>query len=202
MYELIEAGGWILLPIGLCSLIALAVFLERLWSLRRPRVLPNAFVHRIEALIKDKKHHDAQVLCSEYPLPAARIYATGLKHANLERSQLREPVEEAGRQEAQKLERHIELIGTCAAISPLLGLLGTVVGMMAVFRDVEVSGLGDPSQFANGIWQSFDYHRRWPRSRDSLVCFYKLLLSKVDSLILELEEMSSRLIDLLVETRS
>ena len=118
MYELIEAGGWILLPIGLCSLIALAVFLERLWSLRRPRVLPNAFVHRIEALIKDKKHHDAQVLCSEYPLPAARIYATGLKHANLERSQLREPVEEAGRQEAQKLERHIELIGTCAAISP------------------------------------------------------------------------------------
>ena len=73
MYELIEAGGWILLPIGLCSLISLVVFLERLWSLQKPRVLPSAFVQRIEALIKDKKHHDAEVLCSEYPLPAARI---------------------------------------------------------------------------------------------------------------------------------
>lgn len=202
MYELIEAGGWILLPIGLCSLISLVVFLERLWSLQKPRVLPRAFVQRIEALIKDKKHHDAEVLCSEYPLPAARIYATGLKHAQLERSQLREPVEEAGRQEAQKLERHIELIGTCAAISPLLGLLGTVVGMMAVFRDVEVAGLGDPSQFANGIWQALITTAVGLAVAIPSFVFYKLLLGRVDSLILELEEMSSRLIDLLVETNS
>ena len=109
---------------------------------------------------------------------------------------------EAGRQEAQKLERHIELIGTCAAISPLLGLLGTVVGMMAVFRDVEVSGLGDPSQFANGIWQALITTAVGLAVAIPSFVFYKLLLSKVDSLILELEEMSSRLIDLLVETRS
>ena len=175
MYELIEAGGWILLPIGLCSLIALAVFLERLWSLRRPRVLPNAFVHRIEALIKDKKHHDAQVLCSEYPLPAARIYATGLKHANLERSQLREPVEEAGRQEAQKLERHIELIGTCAAISPPRPprYRRWDDGCLQRCRSIRP---GRSVSVCQWHLAGFDYHRRWPRGRDSLVCFLQASL--------------------------
>ena len=154
MYELLFKGGPIVIPIGICSLVVLTVFFERLWTLKRSRVIPSQFIDRIQAMIREDRISDALLLCEESQSPMSNIMAAALRNARKQRNVVKEAVEEIGKHEGAQLEKFVEVLGTCAAISPLLGLLGTVTGMMEVFREVEASGLGDPSVFASGIWQA------------------------------------------------
>ena len=108
----------------------------------------------------------------------------------------KEAVEEIGKHEGAQLEKFVEVLGTCAAISPLMGLLGTVTGMMEVFREVEAAGLGDPSVFASGIWQALITTAIGLAVAIPAFIFYKYLLGRVDGLLLEMEERSLHLIDM------
>ena len=199
MYDIIVRGGPLVVPIAICSLLALTVFLERLWVLRRSRVIPDAFVGRIHEMVSEKRVSDALLLCQEKENPMANIMEAALKNAQKERARIKEMVEEVGKHEGAQLERYIEVIGTCAAISPLMGLLGTVTGMMDVFRRVEEVGLGDPSAFASGIWQALITTAIGLSVAIPAFIFYKYLLGKVDGLLVEMEELSLKLIDRVAE---
>ena len=199
MYDILLRGGPLVVPIAICSLLALTVFLERLWVLRRTRVIPDAFVNRIHEMINERRVSDALLLCEENKNPMANIMEAALRNAQKERGQIKEMVEEVGKHEGAQLEQYIEVIGTCAAISPLMGLLGTVTGMMDVFRQVEQVGLGDPSAFASGIWQALITTAIGLSVAIPAFIFYKYLLGKVDGLLIEMEEKSLRLIDLVAD---
>ncbi len=196
LVELLEKGGLLIAPIGLCSVVALGVFLERLWRLKRQRVMPERFISQIEGLVAEQRASDALLLCQNSQNPMAHIMGAALRYVDADRGRIKEAVEEVGRRESAMLERHIEIIGTCAAITPLLGLLGTVTGMMDVFRQVEQFGLGDPSVFASGIWQALITTAVGLSVAIPSYIFYKYLQGRVDTLIVEMEDRSLRLVDL------
>ena len=196
MYDFLVKGGPVVIPIIACSVVALGVFLERLWALQRGRIIPDAFIRRIEQLISDRRINDALLLCQENQNPMARVMAAALKTAAKPRSRVKEAVEEVGKYEGAMLERYVEIVGTVAAISPLLGLLGTVLGMIKVFQRVEEFGLGDPSVFASGIWEALITTAIGLSVAIPAFIFYKYLLSRVDRLIIEMEDRSLGLIDM------
>lgn len=199
MYELLLKGGPISILIGLCSVVALGVFLERLWSLQRNRIIPDVFLKRIETLIGEKRLDDALLLCQETENPMARVMAAALRNSESNRSRIKESVEDVGKIEGSYLERYVEVVGTVAAITPLLGLLGTVYGMIKVFQRVEQYGLGDPAQFASGIWEALVTTAVGLSVAIPAFIFYKYLLARVSRLLVEMEERSLKLIDLVAQ---
>jgi len=199
VYEFLVQGGPLVIPIGLCSVIALGVFLERLWTLKRTRIIPESFILRIEELIGEDRVADALLLCQENHNPMGSVMAAALRNAEKDRPRVKEAVEEVGKFEGAMLERYVEIVGTCAAVAPLLGLLGTVLGMITVFQRVEEQGLGDPSVFASGIWEALITTAVGLAVAIPALIFYKYLQVRVDSLIVEMEERALRLIDMVCE---
>lgn len=152
MWDLFIKGGVVMIPIGMGSVLALAIILERLWSLRVSQVLPRPLMNRVEALVRKGELDAAIHLCEGSDSSYARIVGVGLKNAGLRRPIIKESVEEAGRQEVVHLERYLNVLGIIASISPLLGLLGTVFGMIDIFAVITHGGaLGDPTVLAGGI---------------------------------------------------
>ncbi|MCK5690543.1 MotA/TolQ/ExbB proton channel family protein [Myxococcota bacterium] len=199
MTEFLLRGGPIVVIIGITSVLALGVFLERLYSLAQRRILPDEFVDRIETLVTEGRISDALLLCQEAETPIARILAAVLRNTKHSRPRIKEAVEEVGKVESAFLERYVELIGTIATTTPLLGLLGTVLGMIKVFQKVEVYGLGDPAAFANGIWEALITTAVGLIVAIPSFVVYKYLLVRIDTLILQMEERSLRMIDLMSE---
>ncbi len=199
MYEFLLKGGPLVIPIGLCSIVALGVFLERLWSLRRNRIIPEEFIDKVEALIRENRMQDALVLARDRSCPMGRIITAALRYHNSDRELIKESVEEVGRRESALLDRYIEVLGTCAAIAPLLGLLGTVTGMMDVFQEIEAFGLGDPSVFASGIWKALITTAVGLSVAIPSFIFYKSLISKVEGLVIEMEERSLNLVEMVAD---
>lgn len=151
MWELLVKGGVVMVPIGICSVLALAIILERLWSLRTSQILPRDIVDRVEAMVRKGDLERAVALCEISNTSYARIVQVGLKNAGLRRAVIKEFVEEAGRQEVVHLERYLGTLGTIAAVSPLLGLLGTVFGMIDIFSVITSGSIGNPTLLAGGI---------------------------------------------------
>jgi biopolymer transport protein ExbB len=199
MYEFFIKGGPIVIPIGICSIVSLGVFLERLWSLQRSKIIPEAFISKVEGLIRDNRMEDALELTQDNANPMARIIAAALRNRHEDRGHIKESVEDVGRRESALLERYVEILGTCAAIAPLLGLLGTVTGMMDVFQQVEAFGLGDPSVFASGIWKALITTAIGLSVAIPSFIFYKSLIARVDALIIEMEERSLNLVEMVVD---
>jgi biopolymer transport protein ExbB len=197
VYEFLLKGGVLVAPIVACSVIALAVFLERLWVLKQSRIIPSVFVGRIETLVRERRLQDALLLCRENASPMAQIMAAAIENAAHSRARIKEAVEEAGKFAAAMLERHVEWVGTCSAVSPLLGLLGTVFGMIEVFQGVERGGLGDPAFFAQGIWTALITTAVGLTVAIPAYVFYKHLLARVDRAVVEMEERSLHLVELL-----
>ena len=154
MLELLAKGGVVMIPIGLCSVAALAIILERLWSLRRGQVIPPQAVYRIEEWVLRGEIDRAREACESSDSSYAKSLLSGLNRAGERRRVIKEAVEEAGRQEIIHLERYLTLLGTIVSISPLLGLLGTVLGMIKVFTIISTVGVGDPGVLANGIGEA------------------------------------------------
>jgi len=149
--EIILAGGWMMLPILLCSTFAVAIIIERFWTLRKRKVTPNGLSATVEDWAArqrlDQRHIDR--LREESPL--GRVYAAALNNRTRSRDLIKEAVEDTGRHVVHDLERFLNTLGTIAGISPLLGLLGTVIGMIKVFSAIMISGVGDANVLAGGI---------------------------------------------------
>ncbi|PIE83682.1 MAG: biopolymer transporter ExbB [Candidatus Contendobacter odensis] len=197
MSSLLRAGGWLVLPIMACSLVAAIIIFERLLALRRSRVLPDPLVgilHRWadQGTVSQK---DVDVLALNSPL--GRIVATGLKHRGRERHALRERVEDTGRHVAHELTLFLNTLGTIAAISPLLGLLGTVAGMIKAFHVISVQGNSDFSLLSVGIAEALMTTAIGLIVAIPSLLFYRYFQSRVDTLVVYMEQETLHLIDLL-----
>jgi biopolymer transport protein ExbB len=197
MYDFVVKGGVLMIPIALCSIIALAIFLERLWSLRRSRVIPRDFLIEIEDLIRREKIPEAITRCRKDNSSMANIIVAGIRNFGKRREIVKESIEEIGRREAATLERYINVVGTIAAIAPLLGLLGTVFGMIKAFNVISIQGVGNPSSLAGGISEALITTAAGLVVAIPTFVLYRFLANKADALIVEMEEHSIRMVDLL-----
>jgi len=197
MYDFVVKGGVLMIPIALCSIIALAIFLERLWSLRRSKVTPRDFLIEIEDLIRREKIPEAVTRCRKDNSSMANIIVAGIRNFGKRREIVKESIEEIGRREAATLERYINVVGTIAAISPLLGLLGTVFGMIKAFNVISIQGVGNPGSLAGGISEALITTAAGLVVAIPTFVLYRYLANKADALIVEMEEHSIRMVDLL-----
>ena len=147
----IARGGMLMWPIILFSVIALGVFLERIWVLRKDQVLPEGDLKEIDALLRRGMISEVKMFCQRRSSPIARIVFAGFQQHGASRAIIKENMEERGKTEALELKKRIGLLHTIASICPLVGLLGTVNGMIKVFDALSIEGVGNPGSFAGGI---------------------------------------------------
>ena len=150
MFSIILAAGWPIWPLLLASIIAVALIIERLVALRRAKVLPGGLLQRVIAEYRQGGVNDAMLVRLEEESPLGRVLSAGLRNVGSSREIMRESVEEAGSGVAHELERYLTTLGTIASISPLMGLFGTVVGMIEIFGSQSPTGT-NPMQLAHGI---------------------------------------------------
>ncbi len=184
-------------PIIFCSIVALAIFLERLWVLRRKNIIPQDFVNNVEGLLKKQKISEAVFLCQNDISSIAKIFLAGLRSTQKGMWLVKEAIEERGSREATILEKNVGILSTIANLTPLLGLLGTVSGMIKTFNAISVQGIGNPAPLAGGIAEALiTTATGLCIAIPTLVC-YRFLKDKASSLIFEMEENSIRLVDLM-----
>ena len=192
-------GGITMIPIIFCSFLALSVFIERLLSLKREKIMPPDFFKEIKELILENKIGDAFELCSSNGSSLARIIKVGLKNHGKPREAVKEVIEEAGRREVVLMDKYTGIIGTIANITPLLGLLGTVSGMIKAFNEISVGGMGDPAVLAGGISEALITTASGLTVAIPAFVAYKFLLSKADAFVFEMDAYSVDLLELLKE---
>lgn len=186
-------------PILLCSITAVAIFLERCWNLRRTQVLPLDLVREVEELIRRGSIPDAIMRCQQNRSSIARILLVGIKNFGKRREVIKEHVEEVGRHESASLERFVEGLGTIAGVSTLLGLLGTVSGMIKIFSVISTQAVVNPGSLAGGISEALITTYAGLTVAIPTIVMYKYLQSKTNALIREMEEHCIRMVDLLKE---
>lgn len=193
MLSIIEAAGWPIWTIILASVVSLAIIFERFYSLRQSLVAPAGL---LEDVLNRYQGGDARTLYEQLAAgaPLARIFAAGLKNRNASREVMKEAIEEAGRVVAHELERFLTTLGTIAAMAPLLGLLGTVVGMIELFGASTPSGT-NPQQLAHGISVAL-YNTAFGLvvAIPSMI-FYRHFRAKVDALLVTMEQQAIHLVD-------
>ena len=154
MFELIAAGGWAMAPILVCSILVLGIVVERFWTLRRKAVLPDGLTEEVRVWAAQRKLDSQHLdhLAKNSPLGAVLAGALAVRHQG--RDAIRERVEDVGRHAMHDMERFLSTLGTIALISPLLGLLGTVIGLIRMFLAIMVHGIGDANHMAGGIGEA------------------------------------------------
>jgi biopolymer transport protein ExbB len=197
VFEIIKSGGWIMLPIILCSIAALAIVVERFWSLQKKRILPPNLVGQVWQWAKAGVLDAKRVQALRQGSPLGRVLAAGLVNVKHDRSVMKEAIEEAGRHVAHDLNRYLTTLGSIAAISPLLGLLGTVLGMIKMFAAVNLHGAGNPQELAGGIGQALITTAAGLCVAIPAVLCHRLLHGKVDSLVIDMEQEAIKMVEVL-----
>ena len=199
MWLIIQKGGYLMYPIALCSVLALGIFLERLWTYVKARQEFRDLAHQVEPLVAKKRLEEAVASCHKSPSPLAQVFLAALRAAGRNRDQIKVVVEETGRREAAPLQRFLGLLGTIATISPLLGLLGTVLGMIRAFNVIASQGMGTPATLGGGISEALVTTAAGLTVAIPVILAHRYLSGRLDRLIIEMEEYSLRLVDLLGE---
>jgi biopolymer transport protein ExbB len=197
VFELIKAGGWVMLPLIALAVLATAIVLERFWSLRRKDVLPPGLGEEVREWAKgralDPKHID--VLRRNSPL--GELLAAGLDVRARPRELIKERIEDTGRHVAHRLEKFLNSLGTIAAVAPLLGLLGTVFGMIEMFLGILTSGVGDANQLAGGIGQALISTAAGLMVAIPALMFHRYLRGRVTGYVVDMEVQATHLLDAL-----
>lgn len=202
MIDLFVKGGVFMYPIVLCSIIALAIFLERLWVMRRSQVLPEDLIKNVENLLKQQKATEALYLCQDHPSSIARVFTGGLKNTGRGMWLVKEGIEEMGQRESVVLEKNVGVLATIANLTPLLGLLGTVSGMIKTFNVISIQGVGNPAPLAGGIAEALvTTASGLCVAIPTLVC-YRILKNRSEALVFEMEEHSMGVIEILEGSRN
>ena len=194
MFEIVKAGGIVMVPIILCSILTVAITLERLWTLRAQRVAPRELTDKVWQWVENRALTDRQVLALQQHSPLGRVLAAGLANRHRDRAVMIGAIEDAGRHAVHDLERFINLLGTIAGISPLLGLLGTVMGMIRTFKAITLSGVGNPSAMAGGIAEALVTTAAGLLVAIPALVAYRYLRGRVDGLVIQMEKESIKLV--------
>lgn len=202
MLEIVRSGGWMMLPIILASIIAAGIIIERLWSLQSRRVVPEHLLAKVWHLLKSGELGDEEVRNLYDSSPLGRVLATGLIYRGRPREIIKEMIEDTGRHVTHELERYLNTLGTIAAISPLLGLLGTVVGMIEVFSVITVQGVGDPGALAGGISQALITTAAGLVVAIPSLVAYRYLRGRVKEHVVKMEQEAIKLVEALQGVQS
>jgi biopolymer transport protein ExbB len=193
--EIILAGGWLMVPILLCSTLSVAIIIERFWTLRKSQVTPDG----LGAMVEDWAARDELDLRHLSQLrsgsPLGRIFAAAMDNRKRSREVIKEAVEDTGRHVIHDLERFLNTLGTIAGISPLLGLLGTVIGMIKVFSAIMISGVGDANVLAGGISEALITTAAGLTVAIPSYFFYRFFRGIVSEYVILMEEKAISLID-------
>jgi biopolymer transport protein ExbB len=195
--QMVQAGGWLMLPILLCSVLAAAICIERFWTLAEARVVPKSLLGEVWTLLKDGSMdpHKLRELRTQSPL--GEILGAGIANARRGREIMKEAMEEAADTVMHELERYLTPLGTIASISPLLGLLGTVVGMIKVFALLMSEGAGNPNLLAGGISQALVTTAAGLGVAIPALMFHRFFLRRIDDLVVTLEQEAGKLVEIM-----
>ncbi len=195
MWEIVRAGGPVMWPIILCSIGAAAIILERLWTLQDKRVLPRELTAKVWQLIEHNQVNDKVITALEQNSPLGRVLAAGLANRHRPHAVIMERLEDTGRHVIYELERFLNTLGTIAGIAPLLGLLGTVTGIIKAFNAINQGGIGDPRALSGGIAEALITTAAGLIVAIPSLFAYRYLRGKVDRIVVEMEKDAIKLAD-------
>jgi len=201
MWEIVQAGGWLMLPIIACSVVAAAIILERLWTLQPNRVLPKDLTAEVWKWAKTDQLDPQHIQALHQGSPLGQILAAGLMSRHESREIVKENIQDTGRHVVHELERYLNPLGTIAAISPLLGLLGTVIGMVKVFAAITASGVGNPSVLAGGISEALITTAAGLTVAIPSLMGYRYLRGRVDGLVVRMEKEAIKFLEALSQQK-
>lgn len=195
MFDLIIKGGWLMIPIILCSIFALAIILEKLWGLRRKKILPPILINKIKELLKSKNINEAKNLCTENKSTFSKIILTLLNNITGSKDTIIKNLEDTGKKEAANLEKNIGILNAIAGVAPLLGLLGTVFGMIEVFAKIELEGSSNIKFLSGGIYAALITTAAGLAIAIPTFIMAKYFESKVDRMVSSMEETAVEIMD-------
>jgi len=197
VWELLVAGGKAMIPIGIAAVLTLAIVLERFWSLRRKEILPPNLPGEVRNWAQHRRLDDEHLKALADTSPLGSVFAAALRARHLGREAIKERVEDAGRHVMHDMEKFLNTLGTIALISPLLGLLGTVIGLIRMFLSILNSGIGDANQMAGGIGEALVCTAAGLCVAIPAYVFHRHLRAKVAGLGIALEKEVVALIDVI-----
>ncbi|HEY8521218.1 MAG TPA: MotA/TolQ/ExbB proton channel family protein [Gammaproteobacteria bacterium] len=197
MLEIVKAGGWTMLPIIACSVVAVAIVLERLWTLQRKRVLPPDLTQRVAEWIRSGQLDQGHLQALHQSSPLGQVLAAGLARRHLPREIIKESIEDSGRHVVHELERYLNALATIAGVSPLLGLLGTVSGMIRAFSAITTQGVGNPTVLAGGIAEALITTAAGLIVAIPALIGYRFLRGRVDGLVVQIEKEAMKFLEAL-----
>lgn len=195
MFELIQSGGLLVWLIILCSVISVAIVIERTWTLKRSAVTPFGLMDQVEKLLDEEELDPAKVAEIRRSSPLGRILAAGMVNIEQHRVVMKEAIEEAGRHVIHELERYLNTLGTIAVITPLLGLLGTVIGMIDVFAAITTAGVGNPTVLAGGISKALITTAAGLSVGIPSLMFHRFFRGRVEELAVDMEQDALRFLE-------
>jgi len=193
--EIVRAGGWLMQPILLCSILAIAIVIERFWTLSVARISPKYVLAQVWTWLKNNQLDSVKLTELRLSSPLGQILAAGLLSSKYGRAAMIDSIEQAAAQVVHDMERYLNTLGTIAAITPLLGLLGTVVGMIRVFSEIMLLGTGNANALAGGISEALITTAAGLTVAIPTYMSYRYFSRKVESLVLSLEQESMKLVD-------
>ena len=194
MLEIVKAGGIMMGPIILASIIAAAIILERLWTLQPKRVLPADLTEKVWRWVEQRQIQDKHIAALQQNSPLGKILAAGLATRHRDRAVIKESIEDTGRHVVHELDRFIGALGTIASLSPLMGLLGTVLGMIRTFNAITTDGIGNPAALAGGIAEALITTAAGLTVAIPALIGYKYLRGRVEGLVVQMEKEAIKLV--------
>ena len=195
MFEILSQGGLIMIPIVICSILSIAIIAERYWALRQSAVQPKETLPQVWGWIKNNQLDGAKLKQLKHASAFGQILSSGITASKHGREAMKDAIVESGTHVAHDLERFLSLLGTIVAITPLIGLLGTVVGMIEVFGELMIMGAGDAAPLAGGIQKALITTAAGLTVAIPAMIFHRALQRKVDNLLVSMEQASTKLVD-------
>ncbi|WP_223579095.1 MotA/TolQ/ExbB proton channel family protein [Kangiella taiwanensis] len=197
LFDLFKAGGWTMVPIAICSLIAMGIIVERIWALKRERILPKHLVAQVWTWIKNGQFDKSKMRDLKNSSELGEVLTAGLLNHQYGRESMKASINEAGRAVVVRLERYLNTLGSIALVAPLLGLLGTVIGMIKVFTVMRVEGVGNADALAGGISEALITTAAGMAVAIPTLVLHRHFIRRVEELVTDMEQEALKMVDVL-----
>lgn len=197
MKELVFAGGWMMIPLMLASVLAVAISIERLWTLRSDKIAPKHLLAQVWSWIKNEELDGARLKQLKQDSHLGAVLAAGLSNSKHGRDITKEAIEQAASNAVHEMERFLTALGTIAAVAPLMGLLGTVLGMISVFNEIMAQGTGNAGVLAGGISEALITTAAGMMIAIPALIFHRIFERRIDEIVIFMEQEAVKLVDVL-----
>ena len=201
MIEIVKSGGLLMAPIILCAIIAMGIILERYWTLKPSKVIPEDLTSKVWGWVEKDALDQQQIQTLHQGSSLGQILAAGLINRDRDRVIMKDSIEDTGRHVVHEMERYLDTLGTIAAVSPLLGLLGTVIGMVKVFTAITTHGVGNPTVLAGGIAEALITTAAGLTVAIPALIGYRYFRNRIDTLVVDMEKEAIKLVEALHRRR-